>query len=172
MAAQGEVRHHVGAMPGAVHLRMRRAVIGMLVIALGCSANYGRLARSRDVDDQFTRAEVRAGYRYYSFGSQNAPLAIMGIDARYALTTSVWTPIEAITPELLKARVAGMTDQLGFSPANYGGVLFTPDGSAFGVWYSQYANATITFGENNTVSVSPPRRTERGGESPFLRLRD
>jgi hypothetical protein len=151
---------------------IRCALIGLLALAVGCSANYGRLARSRDVDDQFTRAEVRAGYRYYSFGSQNAPLAIMGIDARYALTTSVWTPIEGLTPELLKARVAGMTDQLGFSPANYGGVLLTPEGSAFGVWYSRYANVTITFGENNTVSVSPPRRSEPGEGSPFLHLRD
>ncbi|MFH1983128.1 MAG: hypothetical protein ABIL58_14895 [Pseudomonadota bacterium] len=172
MAAQTETRRRADSTLRMSHLWMRRLLIGALVLTVGCTATYGRLARSRDVDDQFTRSEVRTGYRYYSFGSQNAPLAIMGIDGRYTLATSVWTPLENLTPEILKARVEGMTDQLGFSPANYGGVLLTPDGTPFGIWYSRYADATIAFGENNTVSVTPPRRTEREGDGPFLRQRD
>ena len=158
--------------PAAARWLMRCALIGVTAIVVGCTASYGRLVRSRGVDDQFTRYEVRTGHRYYSFGSQNAPMAIMGIDGDYTLTTSVWTPIEDPVPALIKARVEGMTDQLGFSPANYGGLLLTPDGSTFGVWYSPYTNVVIRFGENNTVSVSPPRDADRGEDRPRRLMRD
>jgi hypothetical protein len=143
-----------------------------LITVFGCSADYGRLSRSRDVDDAFVRSEVRPGYRYYQFGGQNAPLAIVGIDAAYTLTTRVWTPIPDITPALLKQRVAAMTDQLGFSPANFGGILTTPDGTPFGIWYSPYASVMIKFGEDNTVAVSPPRRPEDGRDRSRRRLLD
>lgn len=152
--------------------KLRCALIGVIGLAVGCTASYGQLVRSRGVDAQFNRYEVRPDYRYYSFGSQNAPMAIMGIDDDYTLTTSVWTSIASPTQARIKARVEGMTDQLGFSPANYGGLLLTPEGSTFGVWYSAYTNVVIRFDEGKTVSVSPPRRTEQSGDRPFLRLRD
>ena len=47
---------------------MRWALAVILLASLGCTADYGRLSRSRDVDDLFARYEVYPEYRYYSFG--------------------------------------------------------------------------------------------------------
>lgn len=145
-------------------------LLGAVLMAAACTADYGRLTTSREVYRQFSRSEVRTDYRYYYYGGQNAPMAVMGIDAAYTLVTSVWTPLPGLTPDGLKERVDDMSDQLGVSTVNNGALLLTGDGRPFGVWYSPYTQVTIRFGSDNTVSVTPPRDADPGGDG-FRRRR-
>ena len=127
----------------------------LLILAVACTANYGRLQRSNDVSKTFERHEVLADHAYYATGPEARPTAILAIHRPYTLKPGLWRPVE-MTPELLNRLVDAMTDQLGFTPAIMGGVIADPAGKQAGVWYSLYSRTTIRFGPANVIVVSLP----------------
>jgi hypothetical protein len=161
---------------GNMHSHTLRAGIPVLRIVLlillmaGCSANYGSLQRSIDVDRAFNRYEVRYDHRYYYAGGQNDPTAIMAIHEDYTLGTKVWSPIRSISPEVLKRRVEAMSEQLGHSLQNYGGRIVDPAGKAVGLWFSRYTSVIIRFEEDNVVTVTLPRQKESEDRNPRHRF--
>ena len=136
----------------------------------GCSANYGSLQRSIEVDRAFNRYEVRYDHRYYYAGGQNDPTAIMAIHEDYTLGTKVWSPMKEVSPEVIKRRVEAMSEQLGYSLQNYGGRIVDPDGKAVGLWFSRYTSVIIRFEDDNVITVTLPRQKENEDRNPRHRF--
>jgi hypothetical protein len=149
-------------------------LVFLLILTVACTANYGNLQRSNDVNKTFERHEVLADHAYYATGPEARPTAILAIHRSYTLKPGLWRPVD-MTPERLSRLVDAMTDQLGFTPAILGGVIADPAGKQAGVWYSYYSRTTIRFETENVIVVSLPARDNDpllmdGGRSPgFLR---
>jgi len=136
----------------------------ILLLAAGCLEHYGRMDPSTEVDRLFEAAKVLPDYNYYYAGGQNNPRALLGIHKEYTQTNRSWTPMAELTTEILKKRVAAMTNEIGHAPETYGGAIFSPDGAQMGIWYSKSRDVTIRFGENRDVSVSLPRWPDENKE--------
>jgi len=132
------------------------ALWGILLLTTGCTANYGRMERSQEINAAFESYQVLPDYNYYYTGGQNNPKAIMGIHKDYTLKTSSWTSMGPIKSDTLKDRVDGMTDQLGQGLKTYGWVIFSPNGEKVGVWYSMLDRTSVKFGDNKEIFVSQP----------------
>ena len=141
-------------VPANCHFRLLIALMAMLILA-ACAGNYGRLQRSSDVSKIFERHELLPDHRYYATGSEASPKAILAVHPSYSLKPGLWRPM-TMTPELLARLVDAMTDQLGFSLATMGAVIFDPEGKPAGAWYSQYSHTTVRFEPDNVIVVSLP----------------
>ncbi len=150
--------------------RFSVALAVSLLLTAGCLANYGRMERSRETNELFLSYQVLPGYRYYYTGGQNNPRVIMGIHKDYILKTTSWTPMGQLSPDTLKKRVEGMTNQTVAAAENYGWVIFNPTGEKVGVWYSRYDQTSFKFGKNMEIFVSQPK-VENTGTRPRFKVK-
>ncbi|CAD7841288.1 MAG: hypothetical protein [Olavius algarvensis Delta 4 endosymbiont] len=157
------------AVTGTCGRMLGGCLAGILLLTIGCLEHYGRMDPSTEVDRLFEAAKVLPDYNYYYAGGQNNPRALLGIHRAYTQTNASWTPMKGLNPEILKKRVAAMTNEIGHAPETYGGAIFSPDGAQMGIWYSRSRDVIIRFGENREVSVSLPRWPDENKErrSPF-----
>jgi hypothetical protein len=143
-----------------------KTLLGILAAALlavvGCFENYGRLDPSNQVDRLFEAARVLPDYHYYYAGGRNNPRALLGIRRDYTQTNRSWTPMPDVTPDILKKRVAAMTNEMGRAGETYGGAIYNPSGEQIGIWYSRSRETTIRFDADQAVSVSLPQWREEG----------
>jgi hypothetical protein len=135
-----------------------------LLMTSGCLEKYGRLAPILEIDRLFEASRVLPDYHYYYAGGQNNPRAIMGVHRDYSQTNRSWTPMPALTADMLKKRVSAMTNGMGWASETYGGVIYSPAGEQVGIWYSKSKRTTIRFGENREISVGLPRWKDENQE--------
>ena len=76
-----------------------------LLLTAGCLANYGRMERSREINELFVSYQVLPDYHYYYTGGQNVPRVIMGIHKDYILKTTSWTPMVDVSAKRLSERI-------------------------------------------------------------------
>jgi hypothetical protein len=132
----------------------------MIGLLAGCASsperreNSGILKLSREVSQVFESYQVLPEYKYYYYGSDTKPSAIMGIDRNYTLDTRLWKEAVDLTPEQLKKWV----DQiLAFMPPvrTYGAYILGPAGEQVGIWYSPYPDAPVAVQPDKRVEVVP-----------------
>jgi hypothetical protein len=139
------------------------AAISLLVLIFlgGCaSLNYGSLQTSSVVTEQFQSGSILPDHLYYYSGFAEIPDAIVAIDQSYTLRPGVWNNFEPTT-DTLRNWVFRMI-QVGSAPT-LGSVIFAPDGSRVGVWFSYLRQTSITMQGQNEVVIAAPRAPDLGG---------
>ena len=127
----------------------------------GCSENYGRLQRSREVDQIFKTYRVLPDHQYYYTGPEGRPDAIMGIQNEYTLETTQWTQFNA-SDDILKKWV----DTINFHHSTrvryypYGFFILDPAGSRLGIWYSIWDGTTVIMKDDKHIQVFPPAKSD------------
>jgi hypothetical protein len=146
--------------PRRCTLKYLAAWILMIGLLAGCAAsperraNSGILKLSREVSQIFESYQVLPQYKYYYFGSDTKPSAIMGIDRNYTLDTELWKEAADLTPEQLKKWVEQI---LAFLPPvrTYGAYILGPAGEQVGIWYSPYPDAPVSVQPDKRVEIIP-----------------
>lgn len=135
--------------------------LGLILLALtlaGCGGTYGKFVYDEAVDQVFEDLRVLPDHRYYFSGSDSLPRAIIAIDRRYTLVSSIWKPIE-MTEAQLRRWVLNPARQGHFHPYTFGRYLLNDGGEQVGLWYSlrdRRAFATIKILGDNRIQVSTP----------------
>ena len=136
--------------------RQRVAVMSgflILIVVHGCSADYGRLNRSKEITQSFESYHIFPHHRYYYQGSENRPYAIVALDQDYEIRSKFWNEFDP-DPEKLKRRVdAAYRDRDTLYP--FGAYLLDTDDRRIGMWYSSVRTVGITVDETQRlVSIS------------------
>jgi hypothetical protein len=141
-------------------------LIVLLAVIAGCasSGNYGRLQRSRDVDQIFRTYRVLPDHKYYFTGPDGRPDAIMGIQNEYTLETTQWTQFNLFDDTLKKG-----VDSINFHHSTrvrhypYGFLILDPEGNRLGIWYSIWDWTTVIVKGDNRIEVFPPAKKDPFG---------
>ena len=139
------------------------ALLGMAVqgVLTGCATTGTKttgIITSREATDIWHSYTVYPNYNYYYVGSDSQPRFIIGIDNKYRLTSKNWKPVD-LTPEMLEKWINYYRPRVGYDLKVYGSFILDPDGKRVGLWYSMRTwrvTGTVTFGENNQISVTRP----------------
>jgi hypothetical protein len=140
-----------------------------LFLLVGCAAggNYGKLERSRDLDNMFLNYEVLPDHRYYTFGGFDAPDAILAIHMDYELDNSdnLWVPIPNVDSAQMRKWIDTIAPEQDYrySNAYFAAYILNLDGKKVGAWYSVEVFATVKFLEGNKIEVWPPSSNEEIG---------
>jgi len=135
-----------------IRLLINSGVAGFIIIAIlmvlvaGCTKNYGRFAKSDDVDIAFRQGDHQSDYQYFYAGRDNMPYAIVGIDRGYTVSSRYWTPFEPGSEQLSK--MSGSTSgKLRYNPAGYH--ILDPDGNIIGVCFSSVDHKSVRVDQQN-----------------------
>lgn len=135
-------------------------ILALLITSVqGCSGfkNYGRFSPDRETTQAFDNYQIDPKMNYYISGSDVYPNALMGLDKRYILDSSLWKKVN-MTPEMMKELVSNMKQKTSTIYQNlFGFVLLDPQGKQIGVWYSILsAKTAFRLKEDNQVEVLTP----------------
>jgi hypothetical protein len=134
--------------------------------------NYGRIAPSNEVNQDFVRFRVHPEYRYYISGSELYPNALMGLHRAHRLSPeTLWKEVE-MTPKQMKEIIENMQTK-GRELMKYpqGFEILDYTGHPIGVWFSILtATSFVRMEEDGTVTINTPDpdtydRFEPRGES-------
>lgn len=145
-----------------------RIVALFLVMSIvGCAAgNYGSTSRNNDVDRIFRTGTMPDEYRYFYYGWEAEPTAIMGIKKDLSLRSKFWHEIAITEPQMQKWRKffiqsIGWYDDRTHGPLWFDGYsLFDPQGNEVGIVYSRYDWIVADFPEPGVIVVHPPQPKE------------
>ncbi len=127
------------------------ALIVLMLMLVGCTTNYGRFAKSAEVDLAFRQGDRQPDYRYFYAGRDTMPYAIIGIDRTYTVPSRYWIPFEP-EPDTLKKMTGNMYWKNRYNP--YGSQILAPDGTIIGVWFSSvYLPSVKVDQQKRTVDV-------------------
>jgi len=136
-------------------------LVGIFMGLQGCATlhyrDFGRFSPDQGVTQAFERYQVNPEMNYYISGSDVYPNALMGLDKRYVLESTLWKRVE-MSPALLKEIVTSMKAKTStIRQSLFGFVLLDPQGKPVGVWYS-ILSATTAFQmkENSQVMIYTP----------------
>ena len=139
-------------------IKLLMVVTLSILVLTGCvSGNFGRLQGNKDVTQAFRSGRAFEDHRYYYFGSEQKPKALIGINETYTLSSKLWTEFDA-QGDGLKKRITYMEPGIE-KVTNKGYDILSPDENKIGIWYSNQAfvpTASIYMGEGNQVTVIPP----------------
>lgn len=135
----------------------RMAAIILCILFCGCAGafqNYGKFVPDDATEDMFLSYQPSPDYRYYYSGPDAEPNAILGVDKKYNLVTSLWKPVD-LTPAQLKSWVELMENG-GPSLPPPGQALLDGQGNQVGVWLSYFNGGYVKMLPENGIEVSAP----------------
>jgi hypothetical protein len=142
-----------------------------IVVLLDCTSllhgQYGRMNPNDGITRLFESYQIQQDYNYYYSGPDSHPNAILGLDKKYPLATTLWKPFEA-SSEKLKPLVAGMKEEVyQTNRFLHGFVILDTRGNTIGIWYSVLdARQPVIIHDNGTVDVyTPDLNQEPSGRS-------
>jgi hypothetical protein len=126
-------------------------LVGLVLIAAGCTKNYGHFTKSAEVDLAFRQGDYQSDYQYYYAGRDNMPYAIIGIDRSYAVPSRYWVPFDPEV-EMLRNMSDNMYGKHKYYPAGFH--ILDPDGNIIGAWFSSVNQYSVSVDQQNrTVEV-------------------
>ena len=129
-------------------------LVGLVLMAAGCTKNYGHFTKNAEVDLAFRQGDHRPDYQYFYAGRDNMPYAIIGINRNYSVPSRYWVPFDPES-ETLRKMSGNMYGKLSSNPAGY--QILDPDGKIIGVWFSSVINYSVSVDQQNrTVEVLFP----------------
>lgn len=153
-------------------IRQLTMLVMLAILVSGCAAgNYGKVARSAEVDGIFSSGTLPSDYRYYYIGEKNRPPAILGIQNDYTLQAGTWTPVDPDSRQLDIWRSYfktsyGKIDYIARERLIFSGyTLLDRNGKAFAMIYSLYPWIVSTFPGGNVVAVYPPEPFRKGASN-------
>ena len=137
---------------------LRRAAAGVAVIAAaavlaGCAGRYGSARWDAGVAQAVEAGQVLPGHRYYTWGSENMPDTILGLQEARPLRTLHWREV-AMTPALLGRLAGNMKGARVEGP--YGRVVLDDRGERIGIWYSYLQPTTVKLLDDGGLDIPPP----------------
>ncbi len=132
----------------------------LILFSFGCAGlglgNYGKIVPDGNVMHAFETYQVNPGLNYYTSGSDVYPNAIMGIDKRYSLNSTLWKKVE-FTPQTLKALVDNMQAKVSeINQSLHGFTILDTKGNDIGIWYSILSARTTVKIEDHSVVIFTP----------------
>ena len=124
----------------------------------GCSLHGGNqciIRLSGRINDMFESRQVMDEYNYFYSGRDAVPDAILGVNQKYTLRSSLWKPVK-LTSGQLGQWIDMMTDHRGFSIRTYGAEVLGPDNELIGIWYSPWSWTTVRLVGDNEVIIHTP----------------
>jgi hypothetical protein len=118
---------------------------------------YGRMDPSQEAARQFESARTNPNYAYYSTGSDTIPSAILGLDKKRTLATTLWKSLDS-SSEKLSSLVSGMqTKALQMGQTVHGFTILDEQGKPIGVWYSLLsARQPVVIHRDGAVDIYTP----------------
>ena len=128
------------------------AVLAVLILmAAGCTKNYGHFTKSAEVDLAFRQGDHQPDYQYFYAGRDNMPYAIIGIDRSYTVPSRYWVSFEPES-EMLRNMSENMYGKQKYNPAGFH--ILDPAGNIIGVWFSSVNQFSVSVDQQNrTVEV-------------------
>ena len=131
-----------------------------ILLSFGCAGlfngNYGKIVPDGNVTHNFETYQVNPNLNYYTSGSDVYPNAIMGIDKRYSLNSTLWKKVE-FTPQTLKTRVDDMNSKVSqINQSLHGFTILDTKGNDIGIWYSILSARTTVKMEDHSVVIFTP----------------
>lgn len=141
-------------------------LFGIIVIMGGCAPcpDCGSMKKLHEITQIFMDEKIVPGYRYYIYGEEAYPKAIIGIDEVYKLEGKYWEPID-----ITQAQLSGWIKQYKQVPTssnvtdgNFKGIeILDPNGLRVGIWFSVFDWAVIKFPGDNVIQLSTPDKLPR-----------
>ena len=135
---------------------------------------WGSIVTDEAVKNYFDTYQVSADLDYYISGSDVYPNAILGLNKKYILESSLWKKIE-LTPAALKELVTNMKAKAEDMGQNqFGFAVRDNRGEKIGLWYSiLFAATSVQMKNNRKVVIYPPDSDiyEKKEEKRFMKLR-
>ena len=149
-------------------IKLLTITILVALVLPGCATSGGgRTKPSLEVTEYFTSYQALDDHRYYYYGSQYKPKALIGIQKKYTLKSKIWIEFDA-NGDGLKKRVGYMDPDANILLKGY--YLVDSEGNPVGVWYSHQwsgARASFKMSEDNQIVVYAPREPEQLIRHPF-----
>ncbi len=144
--------------------------LGMVLLLGGCAkcTDCGRIKQSTDAARQITSVTISPDYNYYTYkqGSNRSPMAILGVDTRFTIKTTLWKKTD-LQPDMLSAWVRdyqqdrGTWDDINNIPIHYKGwSVLDPNGEQIGIYYSTFEWLVLKFPGNNVIELGRPQPSQ------------
>ena len=139
--------------------RIFQKCVGLLLMVLmaGCAGNYGRYNHDAEILQGFLNNKVPPDYRYYYYGFDTRPYAVIGIEKKYDAGSNLWREVEPNSEKFHKM-IRWIWGDYGYSP--FAARIFDPSGNPVGVLYTSIQEVAIKFSGDNRIVVMP--------HTPFL----
>ena len=122
----------------------------LVALAAGCAGNYGRYKLDAGVLQSFRDNQVPSDYKYYYYGFDTNPYAVVGVEKKYDAGSNLWREVEP-NSEKFKNMIRWMWGDYGYTP--YAARILDPSGSPVGVLYTSVREVTIKFSGDNRMTV-------------------
>lgn len=125
------------------------------VFLAGCAmGNIWRQQISTDVDRSFETLQVNPEYRYYYYGLENSPYAVVGIEKQYHINDPGWREVDPRSETFKK--VVGLVRYFPwYFSYTYGSYIVDSEGRQIGVWYSSLMAGFRVNPETGDVIITP-----------------
>jgi len=132
----------------------------LILFSFGCAGrglgNYGTIVPDQSVMHAFENYQVNPDLNYYTSGSDVYPNAIIGIDKRYVLDSTLWKKVE-FTPQTLKILVEDMNAKVSeINQTLHGFTILDVRGNVIGNWFSILSARTTVRIEDHSVFIFTP----------------
>ncbi len=122
----------------------------LAALAAGCAGNYGRYKLDAEVLQSFKDNQVPPDYKYYYYGFDTNPYAVVGVEKKYNAGSNLWREVEP-NSEKFKNMIRWMWADYGYSP--YAARILDPSGNPVGVLYTSIREVAIKFSGDNRIIV-------------------
>ena len=122
----------------------------LAALAGGCAGNYGRYKLDAEVLQSFRDNQVPSDYKYYYYGFDTNPYAVVGVEKKYDAGSNLWREVEPNT-EKFKNMIRWMWGDYGYSP--FAARILDPAGNPVGVLYTSVREVAIKFSGDNRIVV-------------------
>jgi len=124
------------------------------VLLAGCAmGNIWGSQISKEVDRAFENLQVNTDDRFYYYGLENSPYAVVGIEKQYHINDPDWREVDPRSEAFKK--VVGLVRYFPWhSSITYGYYIVDSEGRRIGVWYSSLMGGFRVNPETGDVIVT------------------
>jgi hypothetical protein len=125
------------------------------VLIAGCAmGNIWGVQISNEVDRAFENLKVNTDYRFYYYGLENSPYAVVGIEKQYHINDPDWREVDPSSEAFKK--VVGLVRYFPwYNSYTFGSYIVDAEGRRIGVWYSSLIAGFRANPETGDVIVTP-----------------
>ena len=130
-------------------------IVCSAIIMAGCAmGNIWSLPISNEVDRAFETLDVNPEYRFYYYGLENSPYAIVGIEKQYHINDPDWREVGPRSETFKK--VVGLVRSFPWGElVTYGRYIVDSEGRRIGVWYSSLIAGMRVNPTTGDVIIAP-----------------
>ena len=124
-----------------------------LFLVAGCSQNYGRIHWDENVTQAFENNQVDPNYNFYQYTVGRRVFAIVGLDPKLQLQSSIWRELAADTEDFKVATSRIWYNYTKTPEDPRGAIILNPSGEDVGVYFSSIRFLSIRFEPDNQVML-------------------